>query len=314
MKDFDSNNRPQVLLLGNGLNLAYKAKSWEKGIEDIWNNPKMSYQDVKMIETTEKFTVPFPLKAVLATNDSLDSTISGKPEFLLGLEKIDDIRELIHPLLDIKFDYILTTNYSYEIERVANCKVDRAGEYCKNLLCHTNAVSKAESKYLLHTYNSVSYGGFENKVWHIHGEARKPQSVVLGHYYYGKLLEKYNEELLKRKDIQFKQEECGKPMILDSWLDAFIMGDVYILGFGYDFSEMDLWWLLNRKKREKATHGKAYFYSPMKEYEIIKYGLLEAYGAEVRNVGFLKKPENYIPFYDAAIKDISKQVIKNREG
>jgi hypothetical protein len=67
-----------VLLLGNGLNLAYKAKSWEKGIEDIWNNPKMSYQDVKRVETTGKFTVPFPLKAVLATNDSLDSTISGK--------------------------------------------------------------------------------------------------------------------------------------------------------------------------------------------------------------------------------------------
>ena len=37
------------------------------------------------------------------------------------------------------------------------------------------------------------------------------------------------------------------------WLDSFVLGNVNILGLGMDFSELDLWWLLNRKKRESAA-------------------------------------------------------------
>lgn len=57
-----------------------------------------------------------------------------------------------------------------------------------------------------------------------------------------------------------------------------------------DFSELDLWWLLNRKKREKALHGKVVFYEPERPEEAAKYALLRAYGAEVRHLGF-KLPE-----------------------
>ena len=86
-------------------------------------------------------------------------------------------------------------------------------------------------------------------IFHIHGEALKPDSVILGHYFYGTLLFSYDNYLTRRAPQQCYRMEGGH---LLSWLDYFILGDVYTLGFGFDTAEIDLWWLLCRKKRERA--------------------------------------------------------------
>lgn len=132
---------------------------------------------------------------------------------------------------------------------------------------------------------------------------------MLGHYYYGKLLGKYQKELEKSGNEQYKRQQEGKPVLQDSWLDAFIMGDVYVLGFGFDFSEMDLWWLLNRKKRENAGHGRVYFYEPSYGNEL-KESLLDVYDVNVIDLGFRTKMNDagYKIFYDAAIDHISRTV------
>ena len=38
------------------------------------------------------------------------------------------------------------------------------------------------------------------------------------------------------------------------------MGNVWSVGFGFDFSEFDIWWATERKAREKADHGKLKVY------------------------------------------------------
>ena len=267
---------PQVLLLGNGLNRAYDGGSLYKLLEDIHTNLKV---ELKMMKE-----LPFPLQAVLATEDHVNTAVKEKQSSFCGAKNIENLRFPIQLLLDIPFDHIITTNYSYEIERVANSKVSRDGAYCKHLMRYTKG-ERAESKYLLHTYNQIEYQGQSHRIWHIHGEARKPNSVILGHYYYGELLARYQEELKKHGNLQYFLQQKGKHPIIESWLDAFIMGDVYVLGFGFDFSEIDLWWLLNRKKREKVA-------------------LLEAYGGEFRNMGYWSKPADYKLFYNEAISNI----------
>ena len=295
---------PQVLLLGNGLNRAYQGTGWGELIESIWTNKRIASQGVH--------DAPFPLQAVIATDDSLNKKLKEKPDAFYGGESIDEIRAPIEQLLDIRFDHILTTNYSYEIERVACPSVGRDGKYCKKLMTHTNARNTAESKYLLHTYNQIPYKGFVNKIWHIHGEIRKPQSVVLGHYYYGNLLGRYIAELDKRKYGQELRQKKHMPPIMNSWIDAFIMGDVYVLGFGYDFSELDMWWLLNRKKREKARHGKVIFYEPSFGQEL-KLSLLDTYSVQIQNMGFRTENPDYKAFYELAISDIQERVKQARE-
>ena len=65
-------------------------------------------------------------------------------------------------------------------------------------------------------------------------------------------------------------------------MDAFILGDVYILGFGFDLSEFDLWWLLNRKFNEKADHGHVYYLEPKSPVLDEKLELLKLLEVEVK--------------------------------
>lgn len=298
---------PQVLLLGNGLNLAGGAAKWPELIWKIKSNPKIQI-DESIIEG-----IPYPLLTVLVTGDQVDSEIKKNPELFCGCDDkmLNKIRHFIQKLLEMEFDELLTTNYSYEIERTAYPRITQTGDNCVKLMRHTGGTKRAESKYLLHTYNEVKSSQKVSRVWHIHGETRKSCSIILGHYYYGNLLKQYQKFFDDRKNKQFENESKGRPPIMESWLDAFVMGDVYVLGFGFDFSEFDLWWLLNRKKREKASHGKVYFYEPTSGNEI-KHMLLETYDVQIECLGYRQSNPDYTSFYQAAITDIRKRIESNR--
>ena len=138
--------------------------------------------------------------------------------------------------------------------------------------------------------------------------------MILGHYWYGNLLRRIQNELDSRKNSYVRCQRNGKSIELNSWIDSFILGDVYVLGFGYGLSEIDLWWLLNRKQREKAEHGKLYFYEIQNEKEREKTALLELMGAEIINLGFSKtktSEPDYQAFYQAAIEDIRLKMENN---
>lgn len=297
---------PQVLLLGNGLNRAYAGSGWGDLIKEIRTNGRINP------ESAEFLNAPFPLQAVLATDDAVDSAIKSNRESFCGVKEIEALRPSLTRLLTAGFDHILTTNYSYELERSANPRICYDGAGCEKIVQHTDAVKRAEAKFLLHTYNEVSCQGHKNRIWHIHGEARKPDSIILGHYYYGKQLNRIQNLLEKQRNKQELREKSGEPILIQSWVDAFIMGDVYILGYGFDWSEMDLWWLLNRKKREKASHGKTVFYGAAGNCGI-KYELLRSYGAEICNMDFWDKPTDYKQFYEKAIGDIGKRIKKSED-
>ena len=88
-----------------------------------------------------------------------------------------------------------------------------------------------------------------------------------------------------------------------------------MLGSGYDLAEFDLWWLLNRKFREKARKGRLVFYEMQNPEKREKVELLKLFGAEVRDFGMTEPartdPENkekYKRFYAAAIEDIRSEV------
>jgi hypothetical protein len=277
-------------------------------MKKLWTNDAIGADDASVTQ------MPLSLQIVIGTKDHINTaTKTCQPE-MSGVNEIEALQKPIGNLLDIGFDHILTTNYSYELERVADPRVDRSGKYCKNMIRNIDPLKPAEPKYMLHTYNSVQFNGKENRIWHIHGEARKPHSIILGHYYYGTLLGRYQQELENRGNQQYYREAAGQPPIISSWLDAFIMGDVYALGFGFDFAEMDLWWLLNRKKRENAAHGNLYFYAPDQSDDAGKYSLLQAYGAKIERCGCGGKPIDYREFYDEAIVKIKDKVCANRRS
>lgn len=216
---------------------------------------------------------------------------------------------VLQEVLSMNFNDILTTNYSYELEAASVSKSEMSESVLRKMSKCTEG--RVEPQYLLHSYNCVHYNGTSNRVWHIHGESRKPNSMIIGHYWYANQLARMKKESDNAKDAYLKCQLNGIAPKLDSWVDSFILGDVYVLGFGFSFSEIDLWWLLNRKFHEKAAKGKLYFYEMKNKSDYEKTELMRLLDAEIISLGFTKPREDdpganemYKNFYRNAISDI----------
>lgn len=307
----------QVLLLGNGLLLSYKdGVSWSDLLKRVHKNDNVDVnQNLSNI-------LPLSLEVVLRTGDDVIPAIRDNLKALNGYSTNDNLNKNLGELLKSGFDCILTTNYGFEIEMAIASKETITDNWLfRHQNCFSTASAKrAESKYSLRTFYSVS----NQKIFHIHGELRKPSGIVLGHYSYGSLLAKYIDYLNAKHNSYELNQLRGQKQEMKSWLDAFIIGDVYMLGLGLDFSEMDLWWLINRRKRETATKGNIVYYSPIeKDGFDAKRELLRCYGVEVVDFGIkinmvdetmndeekerIKKENSiiYRKFYDKAIADIN---------
>ncbi len=300
---------PKVLFLGNGICRAFFGDdvSWEKLKRKLTTNP--------IINDIQSTNLPNPLDIVLRSENNYESLIKEhKKEMFLPVQSGQ--KEYVSKLCDLLsmgFDDIITTNYSYELESAAIYPAPLTENWLKNNMDYIRSsdVKRAESKYLLHTFNVVKYNGHTNRIWHIHGEARKPSSIILGHYAYGRLLYKYITFFTSRGNYYEQcQREC-RPIKVKSWLDNFVLGEVYALGFGFDYSEMDLWWLLNRKCNEKAHTGTFHFYEPKPTDFDDKAELMKIYGVKTHDLGFAKerdKEMDYKPFYEKAIEDINSKM------
>lgn len=312
---------PQVLLLGNGLNQIDGGLSWSNFLRSIATKEEIADGTIDI----DKLKCPEPLKAILVTEDHIDTAMREACKEMQSFIPSGNARNLYQKILALGLDDILTTNYTYELEYTALDSEKANEKSITKMMRHTDEVSRADCKYLLHTYNMVVQNKCVNKVWHIHGEARKPASTILGHYYYGKLLYRIIEKIEKRNYSEKRDST--------SWIDSFILGDIYILGFGFAFSEIDLWWLLNRKAREKTNIGKVYFYDfrPAKfdEKVVLLQLMKKTFGGdplvEFVDCGYKKKlvqkdgkettelEGEYKDFYNDAIDDIANKLSEKRE-
>lgn len=294
--------KPQILLLGNGINRAFDSCSWDELLCSI--DRRRERYDIA------GFHVPETLKAILLTEDNVDKALKSKKHELanLGTEKHERQTRLLRRLLALPFDEILTTNYSYELETAALGSREVTENALRRMQGHSDEVSRAESRFLLHTFNKIETERGERRIWHIHGEARKPNSMILGAYFYGNLLGKL-VELNRKRGNYFLRTQPGEFPKIKAWSDAFIVGDVYILGFGFGFSEADLWWLLNRKKREPGV-GMVYFYElkPLPETNRAKLDLLKLMGVKI--IYSTVENGDWREAYERAVSDIEKRVKK----
>lgn len=247
-------NRPKVLLLGNGLFRSYGSLSWENLLGKI---SAVSFEG-KELEAINQLN--FPLQALIYTGDNVDEGVNELAEELVNIQVVDEYSKVINSIVDIDFDAILTTNYTYDVEKSIdkefNVSIGRASKYRKRT-CVGNAV---EEQFGLYRFLQVK----DNNIWHIHGEAARKDSMILGHYYYGKLvscLQSYISSFLRRYKSAEVNDEKFRP---SSWIDYFMLGDVYIVGLGLDQSEFDLWWLINCKKRhsKELLEGNVFWFEP----------------------------------------------------
>lgn len=302
--DLADNIFPEVILTGNGPCISCCKESTQVLMKEILGrfrkeNNGLTYKDIERL--------PFPMQVVAASNDHVDIACEMIREKMISLEyyKKDD---LFKSLLDINSDAILTTNYSYDYEMVLDkdffkhsSRYEAITSACGRYKTGKNKGNYyRESKEQLHSFYRFDISSGQKNIWHIHGEAKNKNSIVLGHYYYSSLLASYISENKKYKDRWKNAED----MVLSpkSWIDYFIFGNVYILGFAMDFGEYDLWWLLNRKKREVSRpHGRTVFFvNELEDISWEKRRMFSAYGVEI----FSTDESNFGKHYELSIQHI----------
>ena len=265
---------PDILLLGNGINRAYGFASWDDLIQSI-QTKELSKEEAASLKD-----VPYPLQPVILTGDHLDEQMKSISHQLSELKAPEAENTVLRDFASIDFDAILTTNYTYELEKALDSSFHCVpGRQCKL----RRTAYTGEGKYnteQLHTYFRVANAP---SIWHVHGEAARYGTVILGHYYYGKLLakmQKYVSYLIAKHRASISR---GQDMEAQSWIDWFMLGNIHIVGLGMSLSEMDLWWLINCKKRNFPDTTVTLYKSDIRTEERL---LAEAYGVIIKDDGY----------------------------
>ena len=322
-------NRPQVLLIGNGLERECAPSlpdpkgrvnqlDWSQLVKDI------SAPNCLELTDAEKKNTPFPLLYSLLSvshpaprkldKDAICAEEKRLKDALDRLSQVSTIR--LDELKNLGADHILSTNYSYGLEQsffpgqdFFSSNVRSRHRFNLNPI-KRNGKPVREVYYRLHSgYLAKNQNNTCVGLWHIHGECSVPYGVVLGHDRYGRLLSRI-EENCNRQDYK---HILNNPVNVEykSWPQLFLYGDVYILGFGFDQSEFDLWWLLKRKQRERYADGCTFFYEFPNSMSL-KQKMLAAHGVEIVDVGATFG--NYDELYEKAFADICKKINERKNA
>lgn len=309
--------RPQILLIGNGLERSEGQFTWNQLIDTL------AVSDHIILTKEQIERIPFPLLYELLSSHSpapahLKLSDIEEQEHRLAAA-MGKLKHISNPLLErlpfIGANHIFTTNYSYCIEKAFYPKCEFSDPRIRSRYRFNMNEDKAGNKalrevvYRLHTgYKAENQDKSEIGLWHIHGECSVPRGVVLGHDRYGRILSR-----IERVCSTIKYEGRPEDRLLRkfvSWPELFLYGDIYVIGFGYYECEYDLWWLLRRKQRERYADGKLFFYDKDNKYDTRKL-LLQAHGAILCNAG-AKSEMGYDEFYRLALDEISERIRASR--
>lgn len=286
----------KTIFFGNGINLV--------------SNPNVSWNN--LLQSVSGFTFtnpPYTLQYEDSYVNFLQSTTSKKSkeydlkqQYLLPIKSIKP--NLLYRLLaGLKVTNFITTNYDATLDE----------EFITMNYIRETSVNTSEQVYSLRRLHRFIKGKVEKNVWYAHGEEKYPKSIMLGYdQYCGTigLLNDYlkgnyklpNGRILDSMVIRIKKNNKE----IHSWIDLFFFTDVHIFAFGLDYSEMDIWWILNRRKRMLVENklnslpNKIYFY--MNDLDPEKAKLLKDFDVIVVRVNVSRN--NYDSAYQRIINNI----------
>lgn len=179
-----------VLFLGNGINRAFNGDSWNNLVEKI----SKEYESSLTVDDVEH--LPFPMKVVALSGDRVDKAM----QFIskdMNFVNSDRQSELIRRIFDLPIENIITANYTFELEQISGIKPSLYSY--RKIRKFTKGCKGKEDKFGLFRYYQPENS--DKKIWHIHGDITATSTVIMGNYYYGKLLSEiqtYTSGFIKR--------------------------------------------------------------------------------------------------------------------
>lgn len=292
-------SKRKAVFLGNGFTraLVWNVPAWGQliGCFDFSDDVQ------KAIPYTFQYEMNYLGKDKL-DEETLKSKICRELPDFGKVELKDASKNFLRFLDENEITDILTTNY------------DGLVEY---LLLSQNAKfisqNNSEKIYSIRRNYVYEYNKKLITLWKVHGDAVAPKSVMLGldHYCgaigkmddfikHGRLGGKMTDNPMEMKFSNKTKSDEKKiaTFQFQTWVDLFFAATVYFIGFGLDFSETDMWWLLNKRARFKEKleiSNDIFFYAPKQQKNATKSDIakvkakekvLESFGVQYQKVSY----------------------------
>ncbi|MBL4886780.1 MAG: SIR2 family protein [Planctomycetaceae bacterium] len=281
-----------TVLFGNGLNrISEKSVSWEALLDKPFQHNELPNTMVYERIFMEKHKA----------NSSEQADELKIKQTIADAMKDQGSNELFELLAKMKIENYLTTNYDYAFEKAINLEPDKLS---------------TEEIYSLRRKRSYKYKDSIKSLWNLHGEIDHPKSIMLGLDHYVGSVSKIDSYIKGKYKHTVKGKNISVLPMIDklqrnkfchtSWVDFFFSSNVHIIGLSLDYSETDIWWLLNKRARyavEGLVKNKIYFYTGNIDQE--KKGLLKSFDVEVELVKSNTLNPDYKSIYRTAINSIS---------
>jgi hypothetical protein len=282
-----------TILFGNGFNrLTNSSTGWSDVLESIRAIPNDVRHDLPYTMIYELIREDRHDKG---TPDAIKSSLASK------LRQLNN-NDLYRRLWRLPIDNYLTTNY----------------DYCFENSCGAMATSRStENIYSIRRVRDLSAENRHAKLWHIHGDVDFPRSMMLGlNHYCGAAakMSAYIKGGYRSESISLPKIRDMKSRVKDgdfndiSWIDLFFSSDVHILGLSLEYSEIDLWWLLNRRhllSRDNLITNEVTYHAT--SINTSKMAILNHFGVSVKQYHVPNR--DYGAAYEQALDCIEKELL-----
>lgn len=253
-----------TIFFGNGINrLSPENISWSNLLNDLKESRTFDNDNLPNTMIYERIILEKPNKH----SDVLNDEFEAKTKIADLMEDTKSHQTYID-LFNINAENYLTTNYDYAFIK----SLQELKEI--NFPIHEYSSEDVYSIRRLKRISNVRQA--KKHFWQIHGEVRKPATIMLGlDHYCGEIskIDNYikgtyryteNKETITEDSIADKLR--NKKFSGSSWIELFFNSNIHIIGFSFDYAEIDLWWIINKRARMKKSD-----FGPLIENEIVFY-------------------------------------------
>jgi len=299
-----------TILFGNGINRLNSSNiSWNDVLNKIKGPRKFNDKGLPNTMIYERVILEKPNSHEDVLNDEFETKVEIA-EMMLGINS----HELYSKMFDLNIENYLTTNYDYAFIKSIESRND---------INFPIFDYSTEDVYSIRRLKRISNIKQKKKhFWQIHGEIKKPATIMLGLDQYSGSLGKIDsfikgyyrytkdKKRIPEDSIKIKLENNSFTDI--SWIELFFNSNIHIFGFGLDYSEADLWWLLNKRARLKRSNVGNLIKNNITFYTIDideqRKEQLEIFDVQVEKIKVPTGKDKYIKFYDELFKILKSKV------
>jgi hypothetical protein len=284
-------NLKKTLFLGNGINrLSGNCPDWSTLLKQINDKEHNKLNNVPYTIQYEHLLLNFKKEQGF---EKVQKEENVKKRIKEQLEMLEP-NEFHSYFSSLNYDNFITTNYDYL--------------FTGNL--GTGISNRTEELYSIRRKTV-----FKDKIfWFIHGELESLKSIMLGldHYCgsigkidgYLKGTYNFNENGENIKTVSLRKKITENKYDLHSWIELFFNSNIDIVGFGLDYSETDIWWIINKRLRFKLEginiNNKITYYT--NEIDSVKKRILENLDITVVVI----QTNNYKELYTSVLNLLNK--------